>query len=109
MLDFSSLPLWATVIKRVLTVLIMLAFGLHSYVQYRRRGGQTPAPERWVFFVFSIAMLFGVVVNIDMLVMAAKLDVKQGPYNTGVFSLLVFMLYVVFAGGIGRRKRLSIR
>jgi hypothetical protein len=68
-----------------------------------------PTPERWVFFAFSVAMMFGVVVNVDMIVLAAKLDVRQGPYNTGIFSFLIFILYVVFVGSVDRRKNFRLR
>ena len=104
MIDFSTLPLWATIAKRVITVLILAAFGVHAYVQYRRRG-KLLAPERWLYLSFSIVLLFAVVVNSVMAVIAAKTDLRQGPFNTGIFSLLVFILYLIFAGGAMRRAR----
>lgn len=106
MLDWSDLPLWVTILKRVVTLLIFALFGIHAYVQYRIRGYQkTPAPERWVFFAFSLILLFGIIVNFVAAVLAATHDIKQGPLNYGTFSLLMFLLYVVFAFGVAGHKR----
>lgn len=105
MLNWADLPVWATILKRVITLVILAMFGIHAYVQYRVRGGKAPAPERWVFLGFSVILLFGIVVNFVAAIIAAKHDIKQGPVNYGTFSLLVFVLYLVFTFGVARRTR----
>jgi hypothetical protein len=100
----GELSLWEVILKRGLTLIVMAAFGVHAYVQYRRHGQKMLTPERWIFFIFSLAMLFAVVVNFITLILAAKLEMKQGPFNTGIYSLLVFLLYLVYVGGLTRRR-----
>ncbi|MBI2842290.1 MAG: hypothetical protein HYX78_02710 [Armatimonadetes bacterium] len=105
MLDFSHWPIWATVLRRAVMLLILAAFGLHAYVQYRRCGDKLLAPERWVFIAFSLIFLFGTVVNLVAARLAIQ-NIKQGPFNFSSFSLLILVLYLIFAGGVARRKRL---
>jgi len=50
-------------------------------------------------------LMVAVLANIASAIMAAALDLKQGPYNTGIFSLLLFILYLIFAGGVGGRTK----
>ena len=99
-----ELPLWGVILKRVVTLLVIAVLGVHAYVQYRRRGHTMLTPERWIFFSFSVAMLFVVIANFITIVLACKLDMKKGPFNTGIFSLLVFLLYLVYIGGHTRRR-----
>lgn len=102
--ELAAHDLWFTLLKRVITLLLLASFGVHAYVQFRRRS-QVPTPERWIFFTFSIALLFGVGANFIAIVLAAKLDILQGPFGTGMFSLLLFFLYLIFAAGVTRRVR----
>lgn len=104
-LDFNTLPLWATILKRIMVILILSAFGLHAYVQYKR-GVKLSTPERWVFISFSAAMMFAVIVNTASIAFAAKLDLRKGPFNIGIFSLLLFVIYIIFTGGVIRRRRI---
>lgn len=50
-------------------------------------------------------LMVAVLANIASAILAAELDLRQGPYNTGIFSLLLFILYIIFAGGVGHRTR----
>ncbi|MEN6520412.1 MAG: hypothetical protein ABFD46_04575 [Armatimonadota bacterium] len=103
-LNFDTLPLWATILKRILVILILTALGLHAYVQYKRQTRMT-VPERWAFLAFSVMMLFGVIVNTASIAFAAKLNLRKGPYNFGSFSLFLFIIYLIFVGGITHRRR----
>lgn len=85
-------------------MLILAGFGVHAYVQYRRRG-RLLTPERWLYFSFSVVFLFAVVINAILAALAVGLELRYGPFNTGIFSLLVFILYLIFAGGAMRRTR----
>ncbi|MEN6371110.1 MAG: hypothetical protein ABFD64_03770 [Armatimonadota bacterium] len=103
-INFDTLPLWATILKRILVILILTALGLHAYVQYKRQTRMS-TPERWAFLAFSVVMMFGVIVNVVSIAFAAKLNLRKGPYNFGSFSLFLFIIYLIFAGGITHRKR----
>lgn len=79
--------------------------GLHAYVQYKRRGTKLHASERWLFLAFSLILLFGTVANFAALALVAKEGGRGGPFNFGVFSLLIAVLYLVVNFGISQRRR----
>ncbi len=105
MLDFGGWPIWLTVIRRLLTVLVMAGLGLHAYVQYRRGGRQMLTPERWLFLLFSAVFLFASVANLVAATLAVQYHSRRGPLNFGIFSLLLFVVYFVFAHRAYRRER----
>ena len=105
MLTLAGLPLWAVLIKRLITLLVLAACGLHAYVQYKRRGTKLHASERWLFLAFSLILLFGTVANFAALALAIKAGAKGGPFNFGVFSLLIAVLYLIVNFGISQRRR----
>jgi hypothetical protein len=43
--------------------------------------------------------------NLRAILLAARQGIERGPFNTGVFSLLVCLLYLIFAAGVSRRIR----
>jgi hypothetical protein len=96
LLDWATLPLWATLLKRIITALVLIGFGLHAYVQYKRHGKDMAAPERWAMVIFSVIFLFGTVVNLTALVIAYERQQKQGPFEFGLFSLIIAIIYLVF-------------
>jgi len=104
-MDASGWPIWAVVVKRAVTILVLALFGLHAYVQWRRRGEKIPGAERLVFLAFAVAFLFAVVANFDALQLAVKLGIKKGPFNFGLLSLLLSILYMIFAVRVARRAR----
>jgi hypothetical protein len=104
-LDYTSLPEWAVLAKRVITLLVLAMCGLHAYVQYRRRGRKLNTSERSLFFTFSLIFLFGTAVNFGAAAMTWKVGAKSGPFNYGEFSLLIALLYMCFNFGVGLRRR----
>lgn len=96
---------WAVIAKRVITLLVLAACGLHSYVQYKRRGSKLPTSERWLFLVFSLIFLFGTIANFAAATLTAKVGATTGPFNYGDFSLLIAVLYVVFSFSVKQRRR----
>ncbi len=97
--------IWELVIKRGLAILVLASFGIHAYVQYRRRGKETPTPRRWVYFSFSLTLAFAVVVNMAMLILAVRCGIKGSQFKTGVFSFMIFMLYLIYASNITQRAQ----
>ena len=105
MLDLAGWPIWATILRRVVTLVVLALCGVHAYVRYRQPGGRLAVPERWAFFAFSLILLFGAMANLRASLLAARQGIERGPFNTGVFSLLVCLLYLIFAAGVSRRIR----
>ena len=105
MLDYASLPEWAVLAKRVITLLALAMCGLHAYVQYKRCGRKLHASERSLFFVFSLIFLFGMAANFGAATMTWKVGAKSGPFNYGEFSLLIAVLYMCFNFGVSLRRR----
>jgi hypothetical protein len=87
-------------------MLVLGGSGLHAYVQYRRRGRKMPTSERWIYGSFSLVMLFGTLASFGALILAVMYDRMRGPFDFGLFSLLIFLVYVVFLLGATRRARL---
>lgn len=105
MLGNVGLEVWAVIAKRVITLLVLAACGLHAYVQYKRRGSKLPTPERWLFLAFSLVFLFGTVANFGAATLTAKVGTTEGPFNFGEFSLLIAVLYVIIGFGLRQRRR----
>lgn len=106
MLHSVDLPLWATILKRVLTILVLGGAGLHAYVRYRMRVHRPPVSERWVFWSFSVVLLFGALASFGALMLAILYNRSKGPFDFGLFSLLIFLVYIVVVSGMTRRARL---
>jgi len=96
LLNWATLPLWATLLKRIITALVLIGFGLHAYVQYRRHGADMAAPERWATIIFSAVFLFGTIVNLVAFMIAYARQQKQGPFEFGLFSLIIVIIYLAF-------------
>jgi hypothetical protein len=103
LLEFAGWPMWATILRRVVTLVVLALCGAHAYARYRRPGGKVAVPQRWAYLAFLLIFLFGVIANLLAVFLAARRGIQQGPLNTGIFSLLLFLLYLAFAAGVGRR------
>lgn len=94
--NWSDWPLWATLAKRLITALILAAFALHAYRQCQKNGKTMPASECYTFGAFSVALVFGVIINLVSMFLAVKYNQKQGPLGFGPFSLLIALVYLIF-------------
>ncbi len=101
-------PLWAVILERALTLLVLAALGIHAFVQYRRRDKKMATPQRWVFLSFAVALGCTAAVNFAMILLALGLTIKRGPFNTGMLSLTMFILYIIYIGISSNRRPRSL-
>ena len=104
--DIAHLPIGAVILYRIVVVLILGAMGVHAYLQYRRKRSRITEPERWALLGFTFVLAIASIFNLYPLFRVLKYGDKQGPFNFGVFSLLIFVLYIIFASGVKRRTRI---
>lgn len=105
MLSAYGLPVWAVIIYRLVTLVVMASCGLHSFVQYKRRGKRLNASERWLYLAFSLVFLFGTAANFGALTLTARIGATTGPFNNGEFSMLSAVLYFVVNFWVSQRRR----
>lgn len=83
-----------------------MACGLHSHVQYKRRGKLLIASERGMYLAFSLIFLFGIAANFGAIVLAAKMKNAGGPFSIGEFSLLSAILYLIVNFWVSQKRRI---
>lgn len=104
-MDWKDWPMWATIIKRLLTVLVLSGFAWHAYAQCKRYGNKMLSSERLTFLMFSVILASGVLVNFVAIFYALEFNLKQGPAGFGIYSLFIAIVYLVFSYRSARRVR----
>lgn len=90
-------PFWAEAGRILLTLLMVLACGMHSWALFRS-SGYRPSSIRWAFALYSAGFAFLAWANAVMLVVTLYArEYKQGPYRVGTFSLLLAVAYLFSA------------
>jgi hypothetical protein len=101
----SAYGLPVVIVYRLVMIVVLASCGLHSYVQYKRRGVKLNASERWIYLAFSLVFLFVASANFAGLAIAAKIGATAGPFNIGEFSMLSAILYMVVNFWVSQRRR----
>lgn len=102
-MNLADMPLWATVLERAITLIILTGLAMHAYKQYRVQGSKMLVSRRCAFFMFCSIFIFGAAANSVAIMSAIEFNKWQGPYNYGMFSMLMSVIYLVFLGRVTYR------
>lgn len=105
MFDLNQWPDWLQATRLVITLALIIGFGIHAYSAHVRQSAMATSSRRWIYWLYSLAFLGTAASIFAHLLVAEVFKNYQGAgLSLALLSLLLILSYSALLAGERKKK-----